>query len=79
MTITVTKPQTPNDGDIDVLLTPQKRVKAKKVEEISINRVRYQVPENIIILDFWAKLGKSDSVLVEQTFSCDWLHTPDIC
>lgn len=50
---------TPNNGHIDVLLTPQDRTKAKRIEEISINRVRYQVPENIIILDFWAKLAKT--------------------
>ncbi|KAG0140436.1 hypothetical protein CROQUDRAFT_358638 [Cronartium quercuum f. sp. fusiforme G11] len=60
VTVTITKPNTPNDGDIDVILASQKRIKAKKVEEISINRVRYQVPENIIILDFWSKLGKTD-------------------
>ncbi|PLW47329.1 hypothetical protein PCASD_02604 [Puccinia coronata f. sp. avenae] len=49
---------TPNDGNIDVIVTPLNRTKAKQVEEIIINRVKYQVPENIVILDFWAKLGK---------------------
>ncbi|KNZ44075.1 hypothetical protein VP01_952g7 [Puccinia sorghi] len=53
---------TPNNGDIDVVLTPQNRTKAKQVEEIIINRVKYQVPENIIILDFWAKLGRANEL-----------------
>ncbi|KAI9624083.1 hypothetical protein KEM48_009160 [Puccinia striiformis f. sp. tritici PST-130] len=44
-------------------LTPQNRTKAKQVEEIIINRVKYHVPENIIILDFWAKLGKGHESL----------------
>ncbi|MBW0517096.1 hypothetical protein O181_056811 [Austropuccinia psidii MF-1] len=46
----------PNNGDIQVIPTPSKHIKAKNVEEISINRVRYQVPENIVILDFWSKV-----------------------
>ncbi|KAH9444318.1 hypothetical protein Pst134EA_032333 [Puccinia striiformis f. sp. tritici] len=54
---------TPNNGDINVLVTPQNRTKAKQVEEIIINRVKYHVPENIIILDFWAKLGKGHELL----------------
>lgn len=65
----VTEPNIPNDGDIDVLVNSQRRIKAKKVEEIAINRVRYQVPENIIILDFWSKIGKADHASVYQSFT----------
>ncbi|EGF98673.1 uncharacterized protein MELLADRAFT_79649 [Melampsora larici-populina 98AG31] len=60
VTVNVTEPYTPNDGDIDVIVSSQRRIKAKNVEELVINRVRYQVPENIIILDFWSKIGGSD-------------------
>ncbi|KAA1108998.1 hypothetical protein PGT21_030393 [Puccinia graminis f. sp. tritici] len=61
-TIPINTLNTPNDGDIDVVVTPHNRTKAKPVEEIIINRVKYQVPENIIILDFWAKLSKDQEV-----------------
>jgi hypothetical protein len=60
--IPIDTPNTPNNGDIDVVVTPLNRTKAKPVEEIIINRVKYQVPENIIILDFWAKLSKDQGV-----------------
>ncbi|WAR53155.1 hypothetical protein PtB15_2B586 [Puccinia triticina] len=61
-TIPINTLNTPNNGNIDVIVTPQSRTKAKHVEEVIINRVKYQVPENIIILDFWAKLGQSQAV-----------------
>lgn len=60
VTAQVTEPHTANNGDIDVIVSSQRRIKPKNVEELVINRVRYQVPENIIILDFWSKISGSD-------------------
>ncbi|KAH9461987.1 hypothetical protein Pst134EB_005903 [Puccinia striiformis f. sp. tritici] len=73
---------TPNHGDIDVSVTPRNRAKAKQVEEIIFNRVKYQVPENLIILDFWAKLGKrqesSNAAFVDLSLARDEsLATPN--
>ncbi|GAA6027027.1 hypothetical protein JCM8097_006051 [Rhodosporidiobolus ruineniae] len=45
----------PNNGDI-VILPAKEKVSNDEVEELVVNRVRYQVPEQHIILDFWGRV-----------------------
>lgn len=52
----VDKPNMANNGDIDVIPRLELRRGSRHVEEITHNRLRFQVPEEIITLDFWAKV-----------------------
>ncbi|KAJ7582494.1 hypothetical protein C8J56DRAFT_864487 [Mycena floridula] len=63
--IEVTKPKQFNNGNIDVINNDDEPVKKKPrapkvaVDEVLINGRRYRVPERVILLDFWNKLGKN--------------------
>ncbi|GAA6026329.1 hypothetical protein JCM11491_004308, partial [Sporobolomyces phaffii] len=46
----------PNNGDIIVQPQAPERAAPEEYEEMTVNRIRYQVPEQNIILDFWAKV-----------------------
>ncbi|GAA5904944.1 Rco1p [Sporobolomyces salmoneus] len=50
----------PNNGDI-IVQPPPERAPPEEYEEMTVNRIRYQVPEQNIILDFWGKLSSSTS------------------
>ncbi|CEQ39932.1 SPOSA6832_01477 [Sporobolomyces salmonicolor] len=54
-TINVEERNTPNNGDI-LVLPRKERQPAEEYEEMTVNRIRYQVPEQNIILDFWGKV-----------------------
>lgn len=46
-----------NNGDI--IVVPRQPVRAlddDRYEEVTVSRVRYQVPEDTVILDFWGRL-----------------------
>ncbi|GAA5931878.1 Rco1p [Sporobolomyces koalae] len=45
----------PNNGDVIVQPAPEK-APPEEYEEMTVNRIRYQVPEQNIILDFWGKV-----------------------
>ena len=49
----------PNNGNIEIIPADSSAGKAKKmsVDEVHINGRRYRVPERVIVLDFWDKLG----------------------
>ncbi|KAI5476507.1 hypothetical protein MNV49_007686 [Pseudohyphozyma bogoriensis] len=67
-TITVQEPHTPNNGD--VVIVPRREVPRlmDDYEEVTVNRIRYQVPEETIILDFWGR--------VQETAKARGLRTP---
>jgi len=46
----------PNNGDI-IVQPPPERPPPEEYEEMTVNRIRYQVPEQNIILDFWGKIA----------------------
>jgi hypothetical protein len=47
---------TPNNGNI--VIVPDEPIRpAMEYEDLIINRQKFRVPEKIIKLDFWAKLG----------------------
>ncbi|GAA5875557.1 hypothetical protein JCM16303_000667 [Sporobolomyces ruberrimus] len=48
----------PNNGDI-IVAPPPERPPPEEYEEMTVNRIRYQVPEQNIILDFWGKVASS--------------------
>ncbi|KAF7359443.1 Histone deacetylase associated PHD protein-2 [Mycena sanguinolenta] len=58
--IEITKPKQFNNGIIEII-HPQtastSQVKKVAVDEVLINGRRYRVPERIVILDFWNKVG----------------------
>ncbi|GJN88527.1 hypothetical protein Rhopal_001493-T1 [Rhodotorula paludigena] len=54
-TVTIDQPYRPNNGDI-IVLPPRDAGAQEEVDEMTVNRVRYQVPEQHIILDFWGRL-----------------------
>lgn len=46
----------PNNGDL-IILPARKSIRPlDEFEEITVNRVRYQIPEETVILDFWARV-----------------------
>ncbi|GAA5888092.1 hypothetical protein JCM6882_000278 [Rhodosporidiobolus microsporus] len=53
--IPVDRRDTPNNGDI-VILPARVKLTPEEVEEITVNRIRYQVPEQHVILDFWGRV-----------------------
>lgn len=50
------EPAVPNNGDI--IIVPQREPPRvmDDYEELTVNRVRYQVPEETVILDFWGRV-----------------------
>lgn len=53
--VNVDKPYRPNNGDI-VIVPAREEPLQQDVDEMTVNRVRYQVPEQHVILDFWGRL-----------------------
>ncbi|GAA5931174.1 hypothetical protein JCM3775_004954 [Rhodotorula graminis] len=53
--VNVDQPYRPNNGDIVVVPRPEPQLQ-QDVDEMTVNRVRYQVPEQHIILDFWGRI-----------------------
>jgi hypothetical protein len=54
-TQTVDRPYRPNNGDI-IILPHQEARAGGQVEEMTVNRVRYQLPEQTVVLDFWNRV-----------------------
>ncbi|BGP46045.1 hypothetical protein JCM10450v2_001885 [Rhodotorula kratochvilovae] len=58
--VAVDRPYRPNNGDI-VVVPRKEEPQQQDVDEMTVNRVRYQVPEQHIILDFWGRVtGKKN-------------------
>jgi hypothetical protein len=59
-TIEITKPNQFNNGNIEVIHpeTASRLPQKVSVDEVLINGRRYRVPERVITLDFWGKLGR---------------------
>ena len=59
----ITKLNERNNGNIDIIHPQAASTSENKVvaDEVSINGRRYRVPERVIILDFWGKVGKVQS------------------
>lgn len=67
----ITGPNKANNGDIEVISRPENRRGPRAVEEIVHNRLRFQVPEDVIVLDFWAKVkGEHKRGLVRRASPC---------
>lgn len=58
--IRVKEPRTKNNGDIDIIPAPGRifGAAAQKPEELISQGLRYQVPEQIVIIDFWTKIRR---------------------
>ncbi|GAA5978476.1 hypothetical protein JCM10908_004370 [Rhodotorula pacifica] len=54
-TQTIERPYRPNNGDI-IILPHQEAAAGGEVEEMTVNRVRYQLPEQTVVLDFWNRV-----------------------
>ncbi|GAA5862295.1 hypothetical protein JCM3774_004854 [Rhodotorula dairenensis] len=54
-TLTIDRPYRPNNGDI-IILPHQEAAAGGDVEEMTVNRVRYQLPEQTVVLDFWNRV-----------------------
>ncbi|KAJ7168064.1 hypothetical protein C8R43DRAFT_982969 [Mycena crocata] len=67
--IEITKPQQFNNGIIEII-HPQtastSHVKKPTVDEVLINGRRYRVPERIVVLDFWNKVGTKATSTAEK-------------
>jgi hypothetical protein len=55
-TVDVDSEGMPNNGNITVISDDEERPPIE-YEDLIINRKRYRVPERVIRLDFWEKLG----------------------
>lgn len=58
-TVVVEQPALPNNGDIIIVPRRAPPRPIDEFEEITVNRIRYQVPEETIILDFWGRIQDS--------------------
>lgn len=55
--VDVKEPRTGNNGDIIIIPRQVSRpLDDDRYEEMTVNRVRYQVPEETVILDFWGRI-----------------------
>ena len=61
--IDITRPRQPNNGNVEVVqLEPTPAPpNLMTVDEVLINGRRYRVPERVIMLDFWNKVGRDNS------------------
>lgn len=50
-----------NNGDI-VVVPKREPPKMEEYDELTVNRIRYQVPEETLILDFWARVQPQQHV-----------------
>lgn len=51
----VAEPGEYNNGDV-VIIPRREPPRPEPFEEVTVNRVRYQVPEETLIMDFWGRL-----------------------
>ncbi|KAK4053749.1 hypothetical protein OIV83_001405 [Microbotryomycetes sp. JL201] len=56
--VPVHEPRQRNNGDIMVVSRPNRILDDERYEEMLVNRIRFQVPEDVIVLDFWKKAHK---------------------
>ncbi len=61
MTVPVQERGVRNNGDI-VVVPKREPPKMEEYDELTVNRIRYQVPEETLILDFWAKVQPQQHV-----------------
>ncbi|KAI0928212.1 hypothetical protein AcW1_005527 [Taiwanofungus camphoratus] len=76
--VEITKPHQPNNGNIEII-QPETVVSAPPkiaVDEVLINGRRYRVPERIITLDFWNKVGKPVGVMEEDSDDSSAISSP---
>ncbi|KAK4058928.1 hypothetical protein OIO90_000374 [Microbotryomycetes sp. JL221] len=59
-----------NNGDIVVVSRPSRVLDDDRYEETLVNRVRFQIPEDIIVLDFWKKAQKMQAS--EKAWEATW-------
>lgn len=71
--IEVTKPKQFNNGNIEIIhpeTSASQAANRVSVDEVLINGRRYRVPERVIVLDFWSKVGINEGLGVRYaTFS----------
>lgn len=67
----IRKPRQPNNGNIEIIqLEPTPAPPSMMtVDEVLINGRRYRVPERVITLDFWNKVGRGHSQYDEYVTS----------
>ena len=63
-TVTVSSGMVANAGEVDIVLS--NREASPEWEELSVNGVRYQVPEEVVILDFLGALRGEQPKCVEK-------------
>ncbi|KAH9842873.1 uncharacterized protein C8Q71DRAFT_225371 [Rhodofomes roseus] len=76
--IDITKPRQSNNGNIEIIqLEPTPAAPSKMtVDEVLINGRRYRVPERVITLDFWTKVGRGQRQYDERTDDTSALSSP---
>ena len=65
----------PNNGNITVLPRPAVTRAEPEWEEIMFNGVRYQVPEETLVLDFWAKVRGKNPKYVKNLYEAVKAHS----
>ncbi|ORY56458.1 hypothetical protein BCR35DRAFT_309871 [Leucosporidium creatinivorum] len=77
--VVVNEPRVANNGDI--IVVPRQPVRAlddDRYEEMTVSRIRYQVPEDTVILDFWGRLtGAPKSARAPQVAKLVRSGSPD--
>ncbi|KZT69057.1 hypothetical protein DAEQUDRAFT_302117 [Daedalea quercina L-15889] len=76
--IDITGPRQYNNGNVEIVqLEPTPAAPSMmNVDEVLINGRRYRVPERVIILDFWNKVGRGHSQYDEHTDDTSALSSP---
>jgi PHD-finger len=74
--VVVTEEMTANNGDIEVLPKPRSPLSEVDYDELYMNGLRYQVPEDILVLDFWGRLQGRRSVDYYPTRPADQTNPP---
>lgn len=62
----------PNNGDVVVIPRREPPRIMDDHEELTVNRVRYQVPEETVILDFWGRVNEGPKCV-------SFLQSPLVC
>ncbi|KDQ60591.1 hypothetical protein JAAARDRAFT_124356 [Jaapia argillacea MUCL 33604] len=61
--IDITKANQFNNGNIEIVQSePASSVHKVAVDEVMINGRRYRVPERVVVLDFWSKVGREGNI-----------------
>lgn len=66
-TIPVTETGVPNNGDIVIVAKREPPRPIEDHDEVTVNRVRYQLPEDTIVLDFWGKVSHGGHKCVQAS------------